>query len=176
MSHPAPATPAARAVARPDIAPDTLPALLRDFYGRAFADELLGPVFVDIARMDLERHLPVIGEFWSTVLFGTQQYRRNALQPHLRLHRRAGLTPDHFERWLELWTGTLDDRHAGPVAELARVQATRIASAMTRRVTGIASDRIDAQLVRTPGRGRARPGEPAQTDPAATTLTPKDAR
>ena len=108
--------------------------LLRDFYGRAFRDPLLGPVFVDIARMDLETHLPVICDFWQTVLFRTGTYRRNALQPHLRVHARANLTAAHFERWLVLWRATVDERHAGPRAELAKRQAGRIAGAMTRRI------------------------------------------
>lgn len=111
-------------------------ALLRDFYGRAFRDELLGPVFVDIAHMDLEAHLPVICDFWETVLFRAGTYRRNALRPHQRLHTRARLTPAHFVRWLTLWRATVDDRHVGPKAELAKLQATRIAGAMSRRITG----------------------------------------
>lgn len=122
---------------RTDIAGrDDLVGLLRDFYGRAFRDALLGPVFVDIARMDLDAHLPVICDFWLTVLFRAGSYRRNALQPHLRLHMRANLVPAHFERWLMLWRTTVDDRHAGPKAELAKLQAARIAGAMSRRITG----------------------------------------
>ncbi|HEY7009700.1 MAG TPA: group III truncated hemoglobin [Jatrophihabitantaceae bacterium] len=112
-------------------------ALLRDFYGRAFRDELLGPVFVDIAHMDLEAHLPVMCDFWETVLFRAGTYRGNALRPHQRLHARARLTPTHFRRWLALWRTTVDDRHAGPKAELAKLQATRIAEAMSRRITGV---------------------------------------
>jgi hemoglobin len=87
--------------------------------------------------MYLRDHLPVISEFWLTVLFHTGRYRRNALQPHLRLHTRAHLTEAHFERWLALWLATVDDRHVGPKAELAKVQATRIAGSMARRIAGI---------------------------------------
>jgi hemoglobin len=115
---------------------DDIAALLRDFYGRAFRDELLGPVFVDVAHMDLEAHLPVMCDFWETVLFRAGLYRGNALRPHQRLHAQARLTPTHFRRWLALWRGTVDDRHAGPKAELAKLQATRIADAMSRRITG----------------------------------------
>lgn len=111
-------------------------ALLRSFYGRAFQDELLGPVFVDVARLDLEAHLPVMCDFWQTALFRTGQYRRNALHPHQRLHAKAGLTPAHFDRWRELWCATVDDRYAGPAADLAKLQATRIAGSMCRRITG----------------------------------------
>lgn len=122
---------------RPDIAGrEDLRDLLADFYGRAFRDELLGPLFVDIARMDLGAHLPVMCDFWETVLFRTGSYRRNALHPHLRLHALAPLRAEHFGRWLALWTATVDARHAGPKAELAKVQAERIAGAMSRRTAG----------------------------------------
>lgn len=110
--------------------------LLRDFYGRAFVDDLIGPVFVDIAQMDLEAHLPVICDFWETVLFRAGSYKRNALQPHKLLHAKADLTPAHFARWLQLCCRTVDDRHSGPNAAQAKMQGTRIASAMTRRLTG----------------------------------------
>lgn len=121
-------------------------ALLEDFYTRAFADPLLGPVFVDAAHMDLAAHLPVIADFWQTVLFRTGQYRRNALVPHRRVHALAGLTPAHFERWLALWRATVDERHAGPNAERAKRQGTRMAASMCRTITGEASPVIARDL------------------------------
>jgi hemoglobin len=123
--------------ARADIATrEDIAALLRDFYGRAFRDELLGPIFVDIAHMDLDAHLPVVCDFWQTVLFRAGLYHGNALHPHQRLHERADLRPRHFARWLALWCATVDQRHTGTKAELAKLQATRIAGAMSRRITG----------------------------------------
>jgi len=106
------------------------------FYRTAFADPLLGPIFVDVAKLDLERHLPIMCDFWETVLFRTGSYRRNALQVHLALHERSPLGEAHFARWTELWAGTVDARFAGPLAEHAKVQAERIAGAMLRRLTG----------------------------------------
>jgi hemoglobin len=122
---------------------EDIAALLTDFYGRAFDDDLLGPVFVDVARMSLAEHLPVMCDFWQTVLFRSGQYRANALAPHLRLHRKAHLTPAHFERWLTLWRATVDERHAGAKADLAKLQATRIAGAMSRRITGPPGQRVE---------------------------------
>ncbi|WP_207915227.1 group III truncated hemoglobin [Micromonospora sp. 15K316] len=110
--------------------------VITDFYSRAFADELLGHVFVDVAKLDLDRHLPIMCDFWETVLFKTGTYRRNALRLHLDLHRLEPLTERHFTRWLALWMATIDDRHAGPHAEHAKLQAGRIAGAMQRRLAG----------------------------------------
>lgn len=113
---------------------DDIGALVTAFYLRAFADELLGPIFVDIAQMDLPAHLPVMCDFWETVLLRAGSYHRDALRPHLALNARVELTPAHFTRWLALWSATVDERHYGPTAELAKVQATRIAGSIGRRL------------------------------------------
>lgn len=110
--------------------------MVRAFYQAAFADPLIGPIFTDVAKMDLAHHLPIMCDFWETVLFNAGLYRRNALQLHFLLHVQHPLTSDHFERWLSLWTRTLDEQFAGPIAERARLQATRIAGSMQRRLAG----------------------------------------
>lgn len=114
-------------------------ALLRRFYGRALDDEVLAEPFAGLRATGLEAHVPTMCDFWETVLFRAGTYRRNALEPHQRLHRKAHLTPAHFDRWLMLWCATVDDRHRGPRAELAKVQAGRMAATMSRRITGTPS-------------------------------------
>lgn len=106
------------------------------FYRRAFADPLIGPIFTDVAELDLDRHLPIMCDFWETVLFRTGQYRRNALQVHLVLNALFPLRREHFERWLAIWVANIDEHFAGEKAELAKVQATRIAGSIHRRVRG----------------------------------------
>jgi hemoglobin len=112
--------------------------LIVAFYTTAFADPLIGPIFTDVARLDREfdRHLPVMVDFWDTVLFRTGAYRRNALQLHYVLHAKHPLEAPHFARWLALWTATVDARFAGPVAERAKLQADRIAGSIERRLAG----------------------------------------
>jgi hemoglobin len=75
-------------------------------------------------------------DFWQTVLFRSGSYRGNALRPHQRLHEQAQLTPAHFARWLRLWRAAVDARFSGPKAQLAKLQAERIAGSMSRRITG----------------------------------------
>lgn len=106
------------------------------FYRAAFEDPLIGPVFTEVAKLDLDHHLPIMCDFWETVLFNAGLYRRNALQIHLVLHARHPLGAEHFDRWLALWSTTLDARFAGPVTERAKLQARRIAGSMLRRSNG----------------------------------------
>jgi len=110
--------------------------LVSAFYREAFADPLIGPVFTEVAHMDLAHHLPIMCDFWETVLWGAGLYHRNALQLHVVLNARHPLSAEHFDRWLSLWSQTLDARFAGPIAERARLQATRIAGSMERRLAG----------------------------------------
>jgi hemoglobin len=57
--------------------------LMSVFYERAFADELIGHIFTDVARLDLVTHLPIIGDFWESLLFGTPAYTKHGRNPML---------------------------------------------------------------------------------------------
>ena len=111
-------------------------SLLRRFYGEALRDELLAEPFAELRSRGLEQHLPIMCDFWETVLFRAGLYRRNALHAHRRIHHHTPLSAQHFLRWLTLWTTTIDQLYQGPVAEHAKIQAARIATAMHRRLTG----------------------------------------
>lgn len=110
--------------------------LVEAFYGRAFSDPVIGYIFTDVAHLDLEHHLPIFTDFWETVLFRAGKYQRNALQVHLVLHAKSSLHAEHFERWLHIWTTNVDEHFSGEVAERAKLQASRIAGSMHRRVQG----------------------------------------
>lgn len=110
--------------------------LVEEFYRRAFADPLIGTIFTDVAKMDLAHHLPIMCDFWETVLFRAGLYDRNALQVHRALDARFPLQSEHFSRWLSLWVQNVDDHFAGEKAELAKLQATRIAGSILRRIRG----------------------------------------
>lgn len=121
---------------RPDLAGRAeLETLLRDFYEHALADPLLRPVFVDVAHMDLEQHLPVITDFWVKVLFDEGTYSGRTMAVHRGIHARAPLTGEHFARWLALWRDAVDRWFAGPVAEQAKAHAERIAAVFLRQLT-----------------------------------------
>lgn len=109
-------------------------ALLRVFYARAFDDELLRHIFIEVAHMDLEEHLPMIGNFWEKVLLGTVEYSGNAMRLHRHLHDREPLTPAHFQHWLTIWNQSIDARHQGTTADRAKRDAVRIALAMQRNL------------------------------------------
>ena len=109
--------------------------LVRAFYARAFDDAIIGWLFTDVAKLDLEAHVPRITAFWETVLLGARSYAGGAFRPHVVLHDKVGLKGGHFRRWLALWAQTVDELFAGATAELAKAHAERVAAAFHERLS-----------------------------------------
>ncbi|MEO5859394.1 MAG: group III truncated hemoglobin [Pyrinomonadaceae bacterium] len=104
--------------------------LMREFYGRATSDGVIGYIFTDVAKLDLDHHLPIIGDFWESLLFGTgvyQQHGRNPLMVHRDLHEKSALTAGHFARWLELFEYCVEKDFAGERADFLKMRARAIA-------------------------------------------------
>ena len=120
--------------------------LVRAFYGRALTDPIIGFIFVDVAHLDLDAHVPKIASFWETILLGAQSYGGGAFRPHAEIHAKAPLRRGHFERWLWLWSETIDELFAGPRAELAKAHASRVASAFHARLEGLTEPVDDRAL------------------------------
>ncbi len=108
--------------------------LVRAFYSRALTDPIIGYIFTDVAKLDVEAHVPVIASFWETILLGARSYGGGAFAPHARLHAQVRLRAGHFERWLVLWRATVDERFEGERAELAKAHAQRVARAFLSRL------------------------------------------
>jgi hemoglobin len=113
--------------------------LVRAFYGRALRDPVIGFLFTDVARLDLEEHVPRITSFWETVLLGARSYAGGAFRPHAALHMQVRLRPGHFQRWLTLWRTTVDELFEGERAELAKAHAERVAAAFLARLAAVAA-------------------------------------
>jgi hemoglobin len=116
--------------------------LLTVFYKKAFADDVIGYIFTDIAHLDLEHHLPIIGDFWESLLLGTNSYQkhgRNPLQVHGVLHQKVPLLPKHFQRWVEIFYDSVDELFAGERSDFAKQRADAIANRMLNYVSGVPS-------------------------------------
>jgi hemoglobin len=105
---------------------------VRRFYARILKDEVLAPIFMDVAAIDLATHLPHIVDYWCKLLLGEQQYQRHTMNIHRRLHARRELARGDFARWLEFFTTTADTHFAGENTERAKRIAASIAGNMER--------------------------------------------
>jgi len=120
--------------------------LVRAFYGRALTDPIIGFIFVDVAKLDLEAHIPRIASFWETILLGAQSYGGGAFRPHAAINAQVPLVAGHFERWLWLWRATVDELFAGERAELAKTHADRVARAFHARLRMMDAPPVDGEL------------------------------
>lgn len=94
--------------------------LVNSFYDKVKRDDLLLPVF---SLVDWPHHLPIMYNFWSSILLGDQSYQGNPFQKHIHLT----INSTHFNRWLELFTQTVDEHFAGFKADEVKSRAQSIA-------------------------------------------------
>jgi hemoglobin len=124
--------------------------LLQSFYGKAIHDTLIGYLFTDVAKLDLDEHLPIIADFWEAVLFQSlnfqAKYERSPMTRHIELNEKEPLLLEHFRRWLEIFDETVDENFAGETAELAKLRARAIANTMFLKVS--AGNSVGVQVSR----------------------------
>ena len=92
---------------------DDVNHLVRQFYSKVLKDEVLSPHF---AGIDLEHHLPRIAAFWALILIDQEGYKGNVFDKHAHLK----IDNRHFDRWVELFSQTVDEYFTGEKAELAK--------------------------------------------------------
>lgn len=104
--------------------------LVDRFYLKVQEDPQLGPIFNEVAKVDWPQHLPVMYQFWETMLFRTGGYTGKPFPKHLALP----LHSEHFTQWLALFRQTVDESFAGPKAEEAKKWAEHIAHTFQQRM------------------------------------------
>jgi hemoglobin len=104
--------------------------LVNTFYTEVRKDELLAPIFDERVKINWERHLPVMYDFWENIVFYTGGYSGNPMQVHKQMHEKFSLSAADFARWIQLFTKTVDDLFEGEHAELAKQRAISIATVM----------------------------------------------
>ncbi len=106
------------------------------FYDKVKKDDVIGYIFNDIAKVNWEKHLPIMFDFWENAIFYTGNYTGDPMNIHRHLHRVTPLTPSHFERWNELFVSTIDELFKGGNAELAKQRALSISTVMQIKLFG----------------------------------------
>lgn len=102
---------------------DDIKRLVYSFYDLVVKDDLIGPFFSDIAKVNWEEHLPHMVQFWDTVLLGAGTFEGWPMRTHLLLNQKAFLKEEHFERWTSMWYAIIDENFEGPNAIEAKNRA-----------------------------------------------------
>jgi hemoglobin len=90
--------------------------LVNNFYNKLLLDELMAPHF---HGLDLKNHIPRIISFWEMVLLDKPGYKTNVFDKHSHLQ----INQKHFDRWVELFSETVDEFFSGEKANLAKHRA-----------------------------------------------------
>ncbi|MET4139756.1 hemoglobin [Pedobacter sp. UYP1] len=105
------------------------------FYRKVQHDELIGPVFAG-AIQDWAPHLEQMYRFWNAALFGVPGFRGNPFAKHAPLP----IQEKHFERWLSLFSVTIDENFEGTIATEAKNRAQVMAEMFIHRLRGMNGD------------------------------------
>jgi hemoglobin len=106
-------------------------------YSDVVQDELLAPYF-DFGTGDgnWQAHIRSVADYWNHVVLLAPDYEIDVIESHRSIHEEHPFTPDLFDRWLEIFTDTVDGGWRGPNAERAKKRATGMAWAMAQRFLG----------------------------------------
>lgn len=116
---------------KPDISTRSdITFLINAFYDKVKRDDIIGIIFNEVVPIDWDHHIPVIVDFWEGILLDADTYHKNAMEPHFAINRIFPLRQEHFERWLKLFTSTVDEYFEGPIASLAKTRANGVAGIM----------------------------------------------
>ena len=108
--------------------------LIDEFYKQVVGDDLIGHFFTKVIPLDMDKHLPVMYDFWETTLLGNMKYKGNPMVKHIELSQKVPIQPEHFERWLALWERTITENFDGTKTEEAIQRAKQIAELMKYKV------------------------------------------
>ncbi len=110
--------------------------LVDTFYDKVLQEKTISYFFTLVAKLDFEKHMPKMYDFWESTLLHTASYNGNTLKIHKDLNEKSPLEKQHFDTWISLFKTTVDQLFKGPTAELAKQRAQSIAMVMQLKLGG----------------------------------------
>ncbi|MEI6864568.1 group III truncated hemoglobin [Flavicella sp.] len=105
------------------------------FYQKLFDDDEVKHFFVEFLEPEnLEKHLNILVDFWDNVLFHSGTYAKNAMQPHIEKHKKTPFKKKSFEKWLLLFSSSVDELFKGENSEVLKNRAQSIAIVMQLKI------------------------------------------
>ena len=105
---------------KPDLdSPDHIDKFVHSFYDKLLSDELMAPVFLEHAKIDIRVHLPTISLYWQKMLWGDRQYNNHTMNKHRSVHANHPFEPRHFNRWFYYFELTASESFAGTFTDKA---------------------------------------------------------
>ncbi len=115
---------------------DDIKLLVDSFYAKVRADALLSPVFNERIGNRWPQHMEKMYKFWQTVLLKEHTYYGSPFTPHAMLQ----VDHAHFEKWMDLFVGTIDELFVGEKAQEAKFRAEKMAEMFEHKIKYYQSD------------------------------------
>jgi hemoglobin len=116
--------------------PSEIAEMVRQFSPDVAQDDLLGPMFNEVAMVEWSEHRPKLTAFRCRALLGERGYQGNPYRAHALVHAKREFTSAHFERWLTLFHETIKFGWAGPNARRTRDLAANVACVHSHQLLG----------------------------------------
>ena len=105
---------------KPDLdSADNITLMVNHFYDALLDDDLMAPLFLDVAKVDLSTHLPIISLYWQKMLLGDKTYQNNTMAKHRTINKQQVFAEEHYLTWLDHFTATAQAHFAGPYTDKA---------------------------------------------------------
>lgn len=117
---------------------DDVKLLVDTFYGKVREDTLLSPVFNERIQDRWPQHIQKMYTFWQTLLLNERTYYGRPFIPHTTLP----VATQHFDRWMKLFSETVDEFFQGEIAEEAKWRASKMAEMFQLKIGAIQDTKI----------------------------------
>ncbi|MBV1921743.1 MAG: group III truncated hemoglobin [Pseudomonadales bacterium] len=106
--------------------PQNIDFFVASFYEKLLKDDIMAPIFLRDANIDVSAHLPIISLYWQKMLWGDRQYDTNMMKKHRAVNVKKRFKTIHYQRWIGYFEQTAKESFAGRYTE----KALRIANAV----------------------------------------------
>lgn len=118
--------------------------MVQSFYSVVLDDALLGPIFTRVLGANMQEgkwheHLHRLDEFWLLLMGERSTYRGDPTPAHAFI---GALTPENFDRWLELFHTVTNQHYTPDIAEKFYAKAQIVATQL-RENLGVDDDEDD---------------------------------
>ena len=137
--RPGPALHSRRQPVHGEISEQMIEQLVRHFYDQVRQAFDLAPIFGGVID-DWEPHLQTMMAFWSSIMLMSGRYKGSPVPTHKALTIASpGVSPAHFETWLNLFRASAHAVCPGEIAPLFIQRAEKIAESLKRGMFGPAA-------------------------------------
>jgi len=111
------------------VAFEDIKLMVDSFYAKVREDDMLSFIFNNRIRDRWPEHLEKMYRFWQTVLLDDHTYFGAPFPPHASLD----INYRHYERWVELFSETIDQLFIGERAQEAKWRGQKMAQVFLAR-------------------------------------------